>query len=263
MFRELQPSIGFVWSVRSCGFLALGVAIVALAITLRIKPVKSPFIRQLIDKDAFRELQFMLLIASGFFSTMGYYISLVYLPTFTATHISGQLPSGLSFYTLALANGASTFSRIGAGIIAAKFGPLHTYVVALGICAVLAFSWIAVHTVAGVIIWTIFWGMASGLIVSLPGSIVPLFTPNPTLIGTRMGMAMFPCGLGMLVGSPIGGAIIRQGGQDLRWWPLQVMVGLGMVIALLLCIYPLLYLIRGQKQTEKQRLASHTTSSEP
>lgn len=238
MFKRLQPSIGFGWSLRCCGFLNLALAIIAHVLFLDIHPVKAPRTRQIIDKSAFKELHFLSLITTGFFSTMTYYVVLVFLPTFVATYESGTL----SFYSLALVNGCSAFSRISAGFIAGQVGPLHAWIGALLFCSAVAFSWIAVHTLAGIIVWSIFWGMASGLIVSLPGAVVPLFTSDPTMLGTRMGMAWFPVGVGLLVSAPIGGAIIDSFQGKIVWWPLQVFAGGAITVSLFFCILPLMHL---------------------
>ena len=247
MIQQLLPSLGFGWAVRCCAFLALGVAGIGLSLLSRIKPNRAPFTRQLIDRSSFWDRPFMFFTVSGFFAAVGYFVVLVYLPTFTTTHLSDKVPSGLPFYILSIANGTSTFSRIGAGFMATRFGPFQLYVTALGVCVLLAFTWISVHTVAGLLIWTVLWGMASGLIVSLPGSIVPLFTPKPTLIGTRMGIAVSTWGIGMLVGSPAAGAIVAQPGPNTAWWPLQILVGISMVVSFLLCVQPLMHIRAKQR----------------
>lgn len=248
MFKTLETSIGFSWSVRACGFFTLGVVAVALTLLLRIQPTKSPSTSPLLDTSAFREPHFMILNFAGIFAMTAYFLVLQYLPTYAETHLKGNIPESLPFYTPALINASSTISRVIAGLITPIFGLLETYVVALVCCTILALTWLAVDDWTDLVIWCILWGMASGVIVSLPPAIMPSFCPNPSLIGSRMGMIMFPAGIGMLTGSPLANIIMHQSRPDKQtnWWPLRILVVFDMAFALSLC-FPVLVHIRRRR----------------
>ena len=87
---------------------------------------------------------------------------------------------------------------------------------------------------------------------------MPLFCPQASMIGTRMGMVWFPVAIGMLVGSPIAGKLIQYQGRNLVWWPLQVFVGLSFVVAVLICLIPLIAL---HKKAAAAKLAEHNSQS--
>ena len=204
---------------------------------LPFKPAKSLVVRRYVDPAAFRDVPFMSFVLAGFFGSMGYYIPLLYIPLYAETRTGVKMTS-LAFYLLAIINGTSTIGRILAGFAAARFGPLELTSFALGACAILLFSWISVHSSAAVVVWSVSWGLLSSVVVALPGAIIPLLCPSRNVIGTRTGMYWAVAGLGVLIGSPIGGALIVPGSSGTIWWHLQVFSGFCMAFATVWCVYP-------------------------
>lgn len=213
---------------------------------LPFKPAKSPIVRRYVDPAASRDVPFMSFVLAGFFGAMGYYIPLLYLPLYAETS-TGVKIINLALYLLAIVNGTSTIGRIVAGFAAARFGPLELTTFALGTCAILLFSWISVQSTTAVVVWSVFWGLLSSVVVALPGAIIPLLCPSRNVIGTRTGMYWAVAGLGVLIGSPIGGALVVSGSSGTVWWHLQVFSGLCMVLATAFCVYPLVY-VAAQKR---------------
>ncbi|KAK9441950.1 Major facilitator superfamily domain, general substrate transporter [Metarhizium brunneum] len=250
MFRALVPRVGFPWTVRSIGFLILALYLLSYLVLIdgRRKTSRAPVIRRFFDISAFTDLPFMLLSIASVFSATAFYIPLLYLPLFTKVRVPSISPD-LTIDLLSILNGVSVIGRLVAGLAAAIFGPTETIAVSLVAASVLLFCWIPVDTVAGTIVWAIFWGMVSGILVTLPGAFIPLFCPSVTVIGSRTGMYWSWVGLGMLIGSPIGGAIydVKSAGSD--YWRLQVFAGVFMMAAALLTIYPILYLRRKGRMT--------------
>ena len=248
MFRRLQPHVGFPWAVRIMAFVALGVFILALSFLLPPRPYKSPNARQLMDRTSFKDVPFLVFIFCGLPTLIGYFTPLVYLPTFVEASIPTNNRADIAFYILSVTNGASSFSRIGGGLVAAKFGPCGTYAFALASSSVLLFGWIGIKSLGGLIIWAILWGLTTGLIISMPGAIVPLLCPNHAVLGTRMGMTFLGAAVGILIGSPIGGKLIAEGSSaEPIWWPLQIFTALTMAMGALLMCYPWLCVSRKQR----------------
>ena len=242
MFRSLVSQIGFPWTVRTIAFVMFTLYCFSYLVLIDVSR-KGPMVRRFFDSSALTDWPFMVLSVASLFSATAYYIPLPYLPVLTAVRIPGINPD-LTFDLLAILNGSSVVGRILAGIVAAKFGPTETISVALVLGSMLLFCWIAVGSVAGTIIWSIFWGMISGVLVALPGAFIPLFSPSLAVIGTRSGMYWVWVGLGMLIGSPIGGAIYDPRSRATNWWKLQVFAGVFMMGAALLTVYPILHLRR-------------------
>ena len=245
MFRFLVPQIGFPWTVRSIGFVAWGLYLVSYVVLLKRQP-KLAGLRRFFDPSALTDLPFMLLCIASVCSATAYYIPSLYLPLVMVERIP-TAPANLGFDLLAILNGASVVGRLLAGFAAAVWGPTETISVCLVFGSVLLFCWSVVDTVAGTIAWSVFWGMISGVLVALPGAFIPLFCPSMAVVGTRSGMYWVFVGLGMLIGSPIGGAIHdgkSSSREDGGWWQLQVFAGIFMMTAAVLTVYPVIHLRR-------------------
>lgn len=242
MFRSITRSAGFPWAVRSIAFVVLGLYLVSYLALLN-SPRKSSTVRSLVDVSAFADAPFMFLSVASFFSTTAYYIPFLYLPTLTKTQAPSVDPS-LVFDLLAIINGCSAVGRLLSGVAAAVYGPTETIAVFLVSGSVLLFCWIEVHSLAGTIAWSVIWGIVSGVLVALPGAFIPLFCPSLATLGTRSGMYWSSIGLGLLVGSPIGGAIYDTEAIASDSWRLQVFAGSCMMAAAVLLVYPIVHLHR-------------------
>ena len=82
---------------------------------------------------------------------------------------------------------------------------------------VVLFSNIAVHTVGGIIVTTLFFSFFSGVFVALPAAVFVALTEDKSRIGTRIGMGQALAGLGVLAGGPGGGGILGSNSADLNW----------------------------------------------
>jgi len=119
----------------------------------------------------------------------------------------------LAGYLLAIINAASTFGRIIPGVLADKYGRLN--VLALGGLGsgIIVFCMNSTETTAGLIVYSIFFGFASGTIVSGASAAFSLCPKDPRDIGTYVGMGMSISAFGALIGPPVNGAFVdRYGG---------------------------------------------------
>lgn len=66
-------------------------------------------------------------------------------------------------------------------------------------------------------------GIFSGMLATLPATVIPYICPNPDTIGTRIGMLYGSAGVGALIGNPIalaatGDTSTRQGFLGAQLW---------------------------------------------
>ncbi|BDD54583.1 hypothetical protein MPDQ_003126 [Monascus purpureus] len=206
MFRQVQRRAGFPWATRAVGFLALGTSFVSLSLMrMRFKPTEK---RKLVQLSAFREPAFVLFSTAMFFGFLGFYNFLVYVQSYAIE--TGIVDEHLGFYLLSMLNAASTFGRIIPNLIADDTGPLNILTPAASITGILAFVWIGVHTVAGIIVLAVLYGLFSGGFVSLPPVVMITLTKDIRDLGTRLGMVFGITAFGLLIGTPIGGAILNS-----------------------------------------------------
>ena len=187
------------------GFIALGTLVISLTtLKPRIRPAKK---RALLEPAAFKETPYTLFSVSLFFIFVGLYIPFFYIPTYAQQNF--HVSENMSFYLLSILNGASVFGRIIPNIIADHLGALNVLLPFVFCASVLAFAWIAIGNLAGIIVFCVLYGFFSGSIVSLPPTALAALSPDPSRVGTRMGMSFSFAGFGLLLGSPIAGAILE------------------------------------------------------
>lgn len=205
IFTYVQPAIGFGWAVRIIGFIAiLTLAIPCIVIKPRSKPTGR---RKIFDTDILKELPFEIMNLATFFGFVGQYIPYFFIEQFAANH-----GMKLEFWMLIFLNVGSIPGRIVPSIIADRyFHPLKVLAATTSAATGLAFCWIAIkHSTSALIAWCFLYGFCSGAFVSLQGAAVASMTSDLRTIGTRFGINMFAGALGILIGSPVGGAIFPE-----------------------------------------------------
>ena len=91
-----------------------------------------------------------------------------------------------------------------------SFGNLNVIIPCIILSAAVVFAWISVTTTSGLIAVSFFYSFVSGGLVALPPAILVSLSPSLAHVGTRVGMAFSIGSLGVLIGSPIAGAILKS-----------------------------------------------------
>jgi len=171
--------------------------------------------RALVDWTAFKSLPYMLFVIGSFVAFMGLFTFFFYVQFYVIQrHITDE---NLAFYLLSVLNAASVFGRIIPNFVADKVGPLNIIIPCALISGLLTFCLIPLTSKGGIIILTLLFGFFSGSLVSLPPTIVVHMSPNRGLIGTRLGMCFGIVAVGVLIGTPIAGAILDSRGYESVW----------------------------------------------
>lgn len=223
---RLIDNIGFGWSVRVIGFLALGTLLVPNALMkMRIQPPKA---RALIDWSAFTEVPFILFTIASLIGFMGLFVILFYLSYYAQDrHITD---TGMAFYLVPIFNAGSCFGRTIPNAISDKTGPFNLLAPGAFIVGILILCMIAVESQASIIIVAILVGFFSGLFIALPPICYVALTEDKTKIGTRMGMGFGIIAFGILAGGPGGGDILGNA-DPLNWHGLWAFGGVAACVA--------------------------------
>ncbi|TAQ89916.1 hypothetical protein B7494_g1762 [Chlorociboria aeruginascens] len=239
IFIRLQPRVGFPWTIRVLAFIQLACCLVALPLLFLGKaPPRPKNPRSIIHWEALKEYTFSAYAVANFLLFMGYFIPIFYVPFFAIQALGTSLELG--FGLLAVLNGASAFGRIGSSLMSRKLGASRLLVSAVAISSVMLFGWIGVHNLAGFVVFCIFFGLFSGVLISANPVVVahPVISPTPSVIGTRLGMQWFATSLGVLVGAPIAGALGADGSMG-AFHKLQGFAGAAMAGGVLFLLVPL------------------------
>ncbi len=209
-FYKLIDEIGFGWSVRALGFIALATLVVPnLVMKMRVKPPKA---RALLDTSVLSDGPFLIFTLATLIGFMGLYTMFFYLSYYTkARHITSE---ALSFYIVPILNAASIFGRTIPNAISDKTGAFNLIGPGAVIVSLIIFGMLGAKSVASVVILAILFGFFSGIFIALPPVCIVRLTEDRARIGTRMGMAFGIIGLGVFVGGPGGGGILASGGRD-------------------------------------------------
>ncbi|KAJ5201566.1 uncharacterized protein N7498_006229, partial [Penicillium cinerascens] len=120
-------------------------------------------------------------------------------------------------------------------------GPLNCLIPWIGLCGILIFCWAAVHTVAELYVFAVFYGLVSAAAMALFAGTVPSLTEDLNKIGTRVGMALTLMSFGPLTGPSVAGAlIVRTGGSYLSgqiWAGAALIVGVLTLVGACIIIY--------------------------
>jgi MFS family permease len=224
MVRKLIPQVGFPWATRIIGFMVLGTCLLpTFFIFPRFKVKKSG---PLLDYASFKDVPLVLFTIGSFFGFTGLYVPIFYIESF-ASHIG--FSQNLTGYMVSILSAGSIFGRLLPNFIADKIGPINTLIPCTACAGILCFVWIAINNHAGTMVFAVLYGFFSGTYVSIPPACISMMTKDMSIIGTRLGMCFFFSGLGVLMGTPVAGAIItRQNGDFLG---AQIFAGVAVMLA--------------------------------
>lgn len=220
-FYKLIDEVGFAWSTRIIGFIALATLIIPnLVMKMRFKPPRA---RALVDWSAFTDASYMMAVWSTTVGFVGLYSVFFYISYFAGEqHITN---AAMSFYIVPIFNAASTFGRTLPNALSDKTGPLNLITPGALVVGILQFCTIAARSEASLLVIAILFGFFSGVFIALPPVVYVSLTPDRTRIGTRMGMGFAIMGFGTLLGGPAGGAILGQTVGHLHWTALWCYAG--------------------------------------
>lgn len=238
MFQNLQPEIGFGWTMRVMGFMAFAMCSFALVIIRPRAALKKPAwqqdgfsLRWFWDASALREKTYLLYCVAIFFNNLSFFNPPYYLQSYAVLH--GMAGHALAAYLLPILNASSIPGRIIPSFVADKVGSLDTYVVVCALSSASVFYWISVTNAAGNIAFAVLYGFWSGSVVSLGSVVLTSITPDMSRLGTRLGMVSILKGIGSLIGPPISGAILKSTGKYIG---IQLFAACGIMLTSLLSL---------------------------
>ena len=131
-----------------------------------------------------------------------------YLQTYAPTR---QITSdtNYAFYLLSIFSAGSFFGRILPNFLADKFGAPNMLVPCTIAAGVWCLGWIAITNVVGITIFAVLYEFLAGAYVSLVPPVIVDLTPDMSALGTWIGMSLFISAFGLLIGNPIGGALVN------------------------------------------------------
>ncbi|KAK3077429.1 hypothetical protein LTS18_010286 [Coniosporium uncinatum] len=205
--RQLLDKVGFAWTVRVMGFVALFNAIIALTFARTRLPSRST--GPIVEWSAFKDRTYSFYAVGTFLTFWGSFFAFYYVRTY-ATDILG-VPSSTTFIILLIMNGMGLPGRILPAILADRyFGALSVFIPIVFLAGVLLLCWIAVESLAGLYVFAVFYGFFGGGVQSLFAASLAALTQDLGKVGVRVGMVFSIVGVASLTGPPLAGALIQR-----------------------------------------------------
>lgn len=239
MVERLVGNIGFAWAMRSVAFLLLGMVIIGI---LTVKSRLSPLKQSLSLKDfitPFAETPFLLLTIGVWFVYIGAFIPF----TFIIVQARAQgMSANLAGYLVPIVNASSTFGRIIPAHFGDMFGVFNIMILLSGFSAVVCVAlWLpstvmaSGHTNALIIVFALFYGFASGCILSIVPAMVAKISPDVRKLGVRTGSLYAVSATAVLIGSPIAGVIASGKGNG--FLGLTLFTGMPLIIGTVFVVF--------------------------
>ncbi|KAI1655606.1 MFS general substrate transporter [Daldinia decipiens] len=219
--QYLIPKIGFAWSVRCAGFVALFMVVV---MNVLLQPRRLPKkTGPLVEWAAFKEPPYVLFVAGSFLVYWALYFGYFYVNTYAITVASFTPTSAVSL--LLIMNAVGIPSRPIIGYLADTYlGPINAFILSTITLAAAFFAWIAINTPSTMYVFAIVFGITNNAAQGAFASGLASLTKDPVTMGTRFGMCCTILGFATVAGPPTAGAIIDYCGGQYLW--AQVWAGL-------------------------------------
>ncbi|KAF2768202.1 MFS general substrate transporter [Teratosphaeria nubilosa] len=233
MFQQLIGPLGFAWTIRAMAFFMLGSYLMAYPLLLyrahNIGDLASGHARKLFDPTALKDALFWTYSISNFLVFLGYIVPFVYIAAYDESHLRKSQASALNMIIIAQAT--SVVGRLLSGYAASRIGVMIPWITCAMCSGILCLAWIGVTGQGGLIAISALFGCFSGALIPLPPSIFPTVCPDPTALGTRLGMAQAIGSFASLISGPIAGALtgLNAGLDGYDWRNLQLYTGLVMI----------------------------------
>lgn len=126
---------------------------------------------------------------------------------------------------------------------------MNVFIPCCAVATIMGFAWISVSSAATTVVFCLFYGAASGTYVSIQGPTVTMLTKTPEELGGRMGLAFLFNSIGILIGTPIAGALIN--GEQGKFLHAQLYCGICVGLGTCLLIVVRTLVLGGLKPLSK------------
>ena len=156
-------------------------------------------------KEIFKDGRYTWFVFGTLFVYWGMFIPFYYLPDYGKSH---GMTADEANYLLAYLNAGSLVGRVLSGFLADKLGRFN---ITLSCALLSAIILLALHRFtesSTIIVFSTFYGLFSGGLISLQSACIAQITPNIFHVGLKIGLMMAICSLVVLTGPPIAGQIL-------------------------------------------------------
>ncbi|OJA16741.1 hypothetical protein AZE42_09318 [Rhizopogon vesiculosus] len=216
----LNGPVGFANGVRASAGLVSGLLLIAcLCMRTRVDPPTIPVNYIVAFRKSIHDLPFVIMVTGGFLFLTGFYYPIFYLQVDSMQH---GINTTFSFYSLVILNAANFVGRISSGYISVFVGVPYVTIGSTIACGGVILGMIGLSSLVSVVVIAILYGYLSGVYSAMAAPLLTALTPDMSELGARMGICFCVTGLGLLIGTPISGALLTS---NYIWWAPAVFSG--------------------------------------
>lgn len=204
IFNRLQPKIGYQWTMRTIGFMIVGLCVIALMVIRPRKVSIEP--RQLFARHVFKDKIFVVFTLGYLIGNFGLYVPGFFLPSY-GKH--SNFSKSVFPYTTSFAKAGGIAGRLLSILLTHRIGVFGLYIPRIFLAAAIALSWIAVQKQGSFVVVCVLYGFLTGSLLSSTPMIVTRITDDVCEINMRLCVASFISAFGTLAGPPIAGALLE------------------------------------------------------
>lgn len=229
IFNQLQPRIGYQWTMRIIGFIILGLCVIALML---MRPRQVPIEpRQLFAAHVFKDKIFVVFVLGYLVGNFGLYVPNFFLPSF-GKH--SKFSENVFRYTTSFSKAGGIVGRLLSILLTQRIGVFGLYAPRVVLAGVIALSWIGVRQQGSFLVVNVLYGFLTGSLLSSTPMAVTRITDDVCEINMRLCIASFISAFGTLTGPPIAGALLGVEPPD--YLDAQIFSGVCLIISGLLML---------------------------
>lgn len=249
MFDRLLPRVGFGWSLRIFGFIAIVLFTCSQLLLKKRLPPKDG--GKILDFEALKDKVFVLFVLASFINFLGVYFAFFFIAAYARDIL------GLSFTKatniLLVINGAGIPGRLIPLWLADQrqwrgIRPITVQIPVNLIVAALFFAWIGVKTEKSAYIFAAFYGFVGNAIQSLFPANLADMTLDPRRTGSQVGWGFTIGSFSGLIGVPISSVLVQA--DDGAYLYAQIYAGICALCGFCIIIVVAWLRLRRQEQVE-------------
>jgi len=215
LFNKLLPRLGFGWTLRVFGLIAICLLGSSQVLLKKRLPPKVGV--RILETEALKDGIFDLFILGAFMNFLGLYFAFFFIGSY-ARNVLG-LSFSRSNNLLLVINGTGVPGRLIPMWLADQrqwrgIRPVTVQIPLNLLVSILLFSWISVHDEWSLYIFAGFYGFVANAIQSLFPATLADMTLDPRKTGAQIGWGFTITSFACLTGNPIGGLLVQAGGGE-------------------------------------------------
>ncbi|KAF8800125.1 MFS general substrate transporter, partial [Phlegmacium glaucopus] len=213
ILNNLLPKVGFASTVRTTGYISLGALVAGNCLIWPRQIVKgnTPVPNIL---GFFRDPPYVWVLIASTISLLAVFFPAFYLQLYSVDH---NIDKTLSFYSIAILNGAGVVGRLVANHLGDIYGVWNIQVPVTLMTGAAIWAVLGIHDRGSLIVVSIVYGMLSNAWLSMTLAGLATLSESPQEAGARVGVALAVLSLGLIGSAPAQGALLGNDRAKFIW----------------------------------------------